>query len=459
MVSKFLAFIKENQLIEKGDRVLMGVSGGADSVVLLDILSQLQNNLGITAAVAHVNYGLRKESDRDEKFVQKLAERYKLAYFSRKAKIAGGNIEEKARETRYSFFNEIANRENFNKIAVAHHKNDLAETFFLNLSRGSGLTGLTSMRPKNGPVIRPLLFISKKEILRYSKNKKLEYVDDVTNKDLSFKRNLIRHKIIPPLEEINPDFVENIADEIKDLRKIHDFLTALADKKYKAAARESSGCVSFNIQSLAKIDPYLQTEILRKAIRHVKLDLRDISRQNILDILNLARDTDGSKEIHLPGILIARRIYDKLEITNAAKKLAEKPKSLSIKRGVPIRFGKWKLFLDDNEKETVQESKYLVHLNIQKELKLLVRCRKPGDRISIGGGHSKRLQDIFVDQKVPRHERKSYPIVVTAEDKVVWIPGVTLNTAFKADEKAKGRFILKAIVTNETLKAGKTKKE
>lgn len=444
MIDKFLAFQKENKLIEKDDYILVGVSGGVDSVVLLDILAKLQKKLGIRIAVAHVNYGLRKESDRDHKFVKELAKKYGLPFFDKKVKLIGSNIEEKARDIRYGFFNEICEQKNIDKKAVAHHRNDLVETFFLNLSRGSGLTGLVSMKPKSGDLIRPLLFTTRKEIESYARENKINFVEDVTNEDLAFKRNLIRHKTIPELEKTNPDLVETLSNEIDYLRSINDFLGDITDKHYKKMTNEGKGLVSVSVKTLIKLHPYIQSEVLRKSIRYVKGDLRDISRKNIEDVLKLTKVAHGTKKVVLPQGLLVRRIYDKLEIRKEEKSPVQKPKSIRLEMEKEAIFGRWRLFLGKSEVKNTKQSKNLVFLDIQKTPTLRVRCRKAGDRISISQGKTKSLQDVFVDAKIPRDERDSYPVVVTGYDEIVWIPGIRINPNCGLDKNNKYLVSVKA---------------
>lgn len=437
MIDRFLVFVKENKLIDKNDRVLIGVSGGVDSVVLLDILAKIQRKMNLEIAVAHVNYGLRKESDSDNEFVKDLAKKYGFPFFEEKVKLNGGNIEEKARDIRYSFFNEVCEHNGMNKVAVAHHKNDLVETFFLNLTRGSGLTGLVSMKPKNDRLIRPLLFTARKEIEEYAKANNLKYVEDVTNEDLTIKRNLVRHKIIPEFEKMNLDFLETIDAEIQTLREANDVISGITENHYKKLAKETEDSVELSVKSLCGLHPYLQSEIIRKSLLHVKGDLRDISRKNIDSILHLTKKPFGTKKVHLPGCLLVERIYDKIRLEKERLTPSEKPKETTLEFGKKVIFGKWGFFLENDIKLEKEKGETLVYLDIQKAGDLLVRCRLDGDRIDIGEGKTKKIQDIFVDAKVPQGKRKNYPIIVNNGGKVVWIPKMRLNPLFKATKETK----------------------
>ncbi len=440
MFSKFLAFVKENKLIEKNDSALIGVSGGADSVVLSNLLFSLKDKLNLKLAIAHVNYGLRKESDSDQRFVENLAKKYEIPIFVKKVKIRGSNLEEQAREIRYSFFSEISEKRGFNKVAVAHHQNDQVETFLFNIARGTGLTGLTGIKPKNNQTIRPMLFASKVEILKYAKEKGLKYVEDTTNKDLSFKRNLIRHKVIPALEEINSSLIRTVSSEIETLKEAEDMLEEEAEQYYKKMVVEERDSVSFVAQDFIKLSAYLKAMILRKVFSHLTENTKDFYKKNTREILQLIdKKASGTKKISLPGKLIAERIYDKITIRKDSKKLFKEQKIIKLESDKTVNFGSWKLFFGKNKKEKLKESKYLVHLNIQKELKLLVRCRKPGDKIAIGENQSKSIQDLFVDVKIPKNERDSYPLIVNTKNEIVWVPGLRLNPLYKGENQ--GYFI------------------
>jgi len=435
MLNKFLAFSKEKNLIQKGDKILVGVSGGIDSVALLDILSKLRNKLSLNIHIAHVNYGLRKESASDERFVSSLASKHGFNFHLKRVRLSDGNIEEKAREARYEFFNDIALKKGLNKIAVAHQKNDLVETFFLNSARGSGLRGLVSMKPLSGHLIRPLLFAKRQEIENYTKKNRLKHVEDSSNKDLKYTRNLIRHRVIPDLERVNPELVEVVAKEIDGLRAAEELISKLVIEKYKKLATETDEIVEFSVKKLANLDDYEMSEIFRMAILNVKGDLKNISRKNIEDLTKITKTSFGTKRISLPASLIAERRYDKLEIRKGEKKLEIKPKNQELKVGKEVTFGMWKLFLSKDEKKEAEENKNLVFLDIQKTPKLLIRFKRTGDRVEIEGG-SKKLQDLFVDEKIPADERRFYPVVSTLDDdKIVWIPGLRLNPTYKTTEK------------------------
>jgi len=223
---KILKQVRDGGLISKGDRLVVGLSGGIDSVVLLDVLSRLKEELGLYIAVAHVNYGLRgKESERDERFVKGMAKRYGIhCVIARpKAKIISENLQNTARNFRYGFFLKIAQKVKAEKMAVAHNSDDQAETMLLHLIRGSGLKGLGGMEParelaKGFSVVRPLLSTTREDIVRYVKERKLKFVEDRTNKTKKYSRNIVRHNILPLLKKHNPNIIGHLCKTAAILR-------------------------------------------------------------------------------------------------------------------------------------------------------------------------------------------------------------------------------------------------
>jgi tRNA(Ile)-lysidine synthase len=206
---KFVEFLEKEDLLKEDSSVLLAVSGGIDSVVMVDLFHRAKVNF----AIAHCNFQLRgKESDNDEKFVEQLAKKYSVTFFSTKfdtkkfGKTNKLSIQEAARKLRYEWFEEICKKHNIDSIATAHHLNDSIETFFINLVRGTGIEGLKGIPIKNGRIIRPLIIFTRKKIEAYAKKKKLKFREDSSNKEDVYLRNKIRHQLIPLLNKLNPKF-------------------------------------------------------------------------------------------------------------------------------------------------------------------------------------------------------------------------------------------------------------
>ncbi len=446
MLNNFLIFNKKNALFKKDDRILVAVSGGVDSIVLLNLFLKKRKRFNLTLGVAHVNYGLRPEADEENLFVKNLAKVNSLPFFEEKVsqKITA-NLEETARIIRYEFFKKTCENNNFSKVAIAHHKNDRAETFFLNLSRGSGLTGLTSMKPKVNNLIRPLLFTTRDDILKYARENKLEYREDRSNVSLEFKRNIIRHLVLPELTKINPMIIDKINEEIEELSNLQEKLEPQIEKIYADLSRKNQKTVEIDSVRLRAESLYLQTEIIRRAIKEIKKNLRDITRKNVSDILKMTQKPHGTKKIILPGGLISRQIYDKIVI-GCDKKAAESSlKQKKLPLNSEIQFGNVILkYQEAKTKKTKKNQPNLVFIDKEKAQDLLIRLKRPGDKIIIKGG-TKKLQDLFVDLKVPKEQRETIPIIVTKNQEVVWVPNIRVSHFFSATSQTRKTAILKIV--------------
>jgi len=225
MLSQFIEYSEKNGLFRASDKILVTVSGGVDSMVLLNLCEKA----GIQFSVAHCNFHLRgEESDGDEKFVREYAEKHNFQLFTKRfntrefARLNGISIEMAARELRYEYFNRLCAHQGFHSIATAHHQDDLIETFFINLIRKTGIRGLTGIKPKSGNIIRPLLFAGRTMIYEYAVKKNIPFREDSTNVQTDYIRNYIRHKIIPEFMQINPAFQKNIVASIDNLKDVED---------------------------------------------------------------------------------------------------------------------------------------------------------------------------------------------------------------------------------------------
>lgn len=283
----------QNSLWKNDSKIVIGVSGGPDSVCLLDILSKLQPKYNLKLIIAHVNYGLRgKDSNKDEEFVRKLAGRYgiNIEVFSPKvqplksSRLNLNKISENVlREARYDLFEKIRKQKKFDLIAVAHNLDDQVETFLMRIIRGSGLAGLSSMKYKNNKIIRPLLGITKKEITDYLKNNKLKYRIDKTNKEILFLRNKIRNNLIPYLENnFNPNIKKTIFNSIVTISDDYSLIFSLSEKKSKKNEK-------LNVKKILKLHPALQRMAIRKILSEKKSGLKDIGSSHIEEILKVLK--------------------------------------------------------------------------------------------------------------------------------------------------------------------------
>ncbi|MFA6973625.1 MAG: tRNA lysidine(34) synthetase TilS [Parcubacteria group bacterium] len=306
--------IFQHGLFERGSKIVVGVSGGPDSVCLLDVLSKLAPKYDLELTVAHVNYGLRgKDSDKDELFVESLAEKYGLQFSVMMPVLQKNSASEnKLREMRYQFFEDVRTENDFDLIAVAHNADDQVETFLMRVMRGSGLQGLSAMKFKTEKIIRPLLGISRKEILEYLKNNNLTYRTDRTNRENLFLRNKIRNKLIPYLEKnFNPAIKETIFGATTSIAEDYDFLNSYAEALL-GKQKELS------IKKLLTLHPALQRRVLLLYIGRERSDLKDIEASHIEEVLKALRSTKSKNQVVVFKGLKLTRKGDKVILSRIA---------------------------------------------------------------------------------------------------------------------------------------------
>ncbi len=290
-LKKLQNFIFQEKLLDRGDGVVIGISGGSDSTGLALILNEIKSKYDLSLHLVHINYHQRgKDSEQDQKFVEKFAKKNKLDLtvfdYPKPCGLGGkkGNLEEIFRDFRYQKFEEIRKKMKFNKIAVAHHLDDQIETFWLNLIRGAGLTGLTGMSSKKGFLIRPFLNFSKEEIQDFLKKKKQKYRLDKTNLETKFVRNKIRLELIPFLEEkFNPKIKNNLGKLIVNLNGERELNEFFIDKIYQDLIVEEKDQIVWNILKLEKFSLGIKKKIFRKIILNLKGDLKNLSSNNFLE--------------------------------------------------------------------------------------------------------------------------------------------------------------------------------
>jgi tRNA(Ile)-lysidine synthase len=305
---KVLANIKDNKLINPGERVVVAVSGGADSVCLFDVLFEIKEELKIKLLVCHYNHRLRGEdSYNDFEFVKKFAESRGVEFIGGEAK--KDNLfkgENEAREARYAFFEKILKEGRGDRVAIAHNKNDLVETFLLRLVRGSGMRGLRSIPFSRQKFIRPLLSIPRSEIDSYLKKAKISHRTDITNEDIEYTRNFIRHEVTPLLMHINPNFLETLSSNIAAIEEDSDLLDRLSGEAYTTTKlKESKEKIVFSRKKWLDLHPALRTGVLRLGISKLA-SLENITYKQINEVKKMIEKGEGKKYKPLPHSLRIR---------------------------------------------------------------------------------------------------------------------------------------------------------
>jgi tRNA(Ile)-lysidine synthase len=310
-------FIQKNNLIQSGQKVIVAVSGGADSIALLDILLTLQEKLNIKISVCHFNHRLRGvESDGDEKFVREFCKMRDIECIVDRAENKNQyKSEEKARDARYGFFKKILKEGRGDTLATAHNQNDQVETFLLRLARGSGIYGLKSIPSQREKIIRPLLPINRTEIEQYLKDRRLKHKTDSTNKNLNFDRNYVRHQILPLFEKLNPRFSNSLSSTIGLIEDDTNFLEKIADEKLRQISKVvGNTIIEIDYKKWLAQDHAIQKIILRRAIEKL-IGLKDITSVQIQAICELFIKSIGKKHKILPRSLRAELISGKIVLS------------------------------------------------------------------------------------------------------------------------------------------------
>ncbi|NNK84196.1 MAG: tRNA lysidine(34) synthetase TilS [Desulfobacterales bacterium] len=452
--------IKSQRMFETQDSVLIGVSGGPDSVALLHILCKIAVKFSLTLGVAHLNHQIRKaDSDRDEKFVASLAENLHLPFYNQKKDVLSYkkdhklSLEEAARRVRYEFLHQIAGENKYNKIALGHQGNDNAELVLMYLFRGSGPTGLSGIPPVRrsfspyGIIVRPLLGLSRHEILDYLSKKKLEYVTDTSNQDTKFLRNRVRNKLIPLIEKsYNPRIVDTLNRLSSIIRSDEEWIEDIITPFHKdiiLSAEETK--IALSIPKLVKMHLALRRRIIRKAIQCVKGDLRRITFSHNASIIELLeKNPPGFGCLDLPGGITVNKEEDILYISSG-KNVRSKIKSGSEKGKKPLfeyaiyqpglipesfcikETGSHLSFAVISAKDIgdIQSAGQQVAFFDMDSLAfpLVVRDFRHGDRFTpFGMSGSQKLKKFFIDHKISRTKRATCPVLLSANE-IVWVVG------------------------------------
>ena len=310
LIKKIQNSIFENSLFARKAKIVLGISGGPDSSALLDIFSKLKPKCDLELIIAHVNYNLRGiDSKKDKEFVEKLAKKYNLPLKILNLEIQEkNNLEEKLRDIRYAFFEKVRSENKFDLVAVGHNLDDQAETLLMRLIRGSGMNGLSAMQFKNNTIIRPLLNITRKEIILYLKTEKLKYRTDKTNAQSIFLRNKLRNKLIPLIErEYNPQIKQALANTATSLAEDY----AVIEQATLQAWNKNGG---LEVKKILKLPVAIQKRILEKIIREKSQNDRPINFSQITEMIKALSSTKGKNQVIISKDLKMTRRGDKINI-------------------------------------------------------------------------------------------------------------------------------------------------
>jgi len=432
VLSKFAAQVRDtihkNQMLAPRDRVLAGVSGGADSVCLALVLTEL----GYEIAIAHLNHGLRgAASDEDETFTATLAEQLGVRYFSRKILLLAGNVEASGRDARKDFFHELAKLHGFKSIAVAHTRNDRVETFLLNLLRGAGPEGLVSMAPIAGKTIRPLIKTSREDVEAYLEERNQPWRMDPTNFNPGFARNRLRHKLIPELQsEFNPNLVETVTRTVEILEEEDAWMRALTDRWMSENGTKEEENFVIRVGPAESVPIALVRRILRSALRIAGSELHDVAFDHIESVRELLEHGKSGKFVKIPGGFEAAREFDRLVFRRPLPEAHEYEYQLKIPGHVHIPELNKVFRAEIVESETAETGGQRVFVDAE-SIGPYVRIRnwKPGDYYRPVGLPAGKLKKLFQRARIPRSHRTSWPVIV-ADSAIIWVASFPVSREF-----------------------------
>ena len=453
MVEEVLQYMTQYHMVEPGDVVITGVSGGADSVCLLLVLQKLAAELSISIEAVHINHGIRTEAAGDAEFVRRLCEDRRIPFHlvcadvETQAKQEKMSTEEMGRKIRYEAFRQILG-ERKGRIAVAHNSNDRAETMLFHLFRGTGLAGVCGIRPVQGEIIRPLLFLERKEIEQWLQEQEISFCTDATNLGDDYTRNRIRHHFLSYAEEeIVHGATANMNRAAKQLQEADEYVMrqTLAAVKRCCVFTEHPKAASVKLSLLQKEDPFIQKRLLFYTVCEIAGRKKDITEAHIQSIYKLLQGT-GSKECMLPYQVHVYKQYEwvKIEKSEAERgisqekymELPELPVDIPSVMDVP-GLGKVEFRTFPCEKsQIIPQKTYTKWFDYDRITKIMfLRPRQAGDYLTVNQQMGRKsLQDYFVDQKIPKENRNSL-YVLAMDHHVVWVPGLRISEYFKITEQ------------------------
>lgn len=461
MLDKVKKYITDNGMIQKGDRIVVGVSGGADSTALLEVLCSLRDDSGLSLFVVHINHGIRAEASEDADFVRGLCKERDIPFYlfeeniPQLAKKYHMSEEEAGRKFRYQCFTKVMRENNADKLAVAHHMDDQAETVIFHMVRGTDLSGMSGMRPisalapftdcvmDDAYIIRPLLNVRRAEIVEYLEKKGMIWKEDITNGDDAYSRNRIRNNVMTELNKINESATEHVAEFAALASEYDDYVRkqALAFISRETAGDNShwqkNGSIRVNRQALLGEDKIISYRAIYEMLVNVCGAKKDITREHIASVYELIKKQSG-KELFLPYGTKAEVSYEYLILCKAVKIEPAQSKEyvIAIEELVPDNMHK--LDISSNEKVVFTIISYdadnAVDNNFQKNYTKYFDCDTIGDTLHIrypqkedylvydGEGHRKSLLKFMKDIKVPKNERMCLPVLASGHE-ILWVIG------------------------------------
>ena len=413
-------FVRNN--LELGDAIVVGVSGGPDSMALLYILNEFKEKMNLRLICAHVNHNTRKETIKEEEYIREYCKKNKIIFETIKINSWGDdNFENEARSVRYNFFEELIDKYKAKYLMTAHHADDLIETILMRIVRGSTLKGYSGfskvVNKGKYKIVRPLITLTKDEIIDFNKKNNIKYFIDSTNNEDKHTRNRYRHVILPFLKSENPNVHKKFIKFSETLLENSNYIDKEANKQFNRVFQDGI----LYIDKFVQLDKVIQTKIIYNILEKIYGDdLLIIGDTHVELIFDLSNSTKSNSIVHLPNNIIIMKVYNELSFNYDDEIYDEY--EIEINDLVNLPNGK----IIERVTESNDTSNYTIRLNSEDvKLPLYVRNRREGDKMIVKGlNGTKKVNEIFINEKIKTTDRKTWPIVLDAEEKVVWIPGL-----------------------------------
>lgn len=457
MIKKVTQFCRQEHLLEPGDGILIGLSGGADSVCLFLVLMAMRQEWDLKLFPVHVHHNLRgEEADADERFCRSLCEKYGVSLTTVSARVAdlaeenGWSVEEAGRNARYEAFERLKKEWGCQKIAVAHHKNDQAETVLFQLLRGSRTKGLSGIPAGRETVIRPLLCVTRQEIEGFLQDHGQEYCTDRTNLEDGYTRNRIRNRMIPLAEQIQPKAVEHIAATADYLRQVEELLERQSRELWQQAVAREEKRWKISVPILQQAEPLLAERVVYRVLCEAAGEKKDMTALAVAQCMALFQKQTG-KSMELPRNVIAVREYDTVwvERKRDGKEAGGEPVPIAIgefpctipllQEGKKLHLELWDRKEDeagfDQKRKQIPKNDYTKWYDYDTiNNDMVLRTPQTEDRIALyTDGRSKSVLSVLVEAKIPKEERSRRTVLAAGKD-VLWIPGVRSSEAHRVSE-------------------------
>ena len=425
------AYLKS--LLKDNDTIVVGLSGGPDSMCLLDVIKSLNKEIKIVCA--HINHNIRKESFEEQKFIKNFCKKNNLIFetitFDKKREDQDYN-ELELREKRYNYFETIIKKYKAKYLFTAHHGDDLVETILMRISRGSNLKGYTGFqietKKKDYKVIKPLIFLTKEDINTYNQDHNIPYVIDKTNEEDNYTRNRYRHNVLPFLKSENQNIHLKYLKFSRELLTYYEYVDKVVNNEIEKRFKKNI----LNIEGFCRLDKLIQTKIIEYILDNNYIDnLYLVSDKHVNLVLNIIENPKPNIEINLPDNLHITKSYNLLKITRNKKSKEEY--NIPIIEETLLPNGKTIKIV----KQVENNSNFFIKLNSKEvTLPLYVRTRKEGDKMFVKNMEfSKKVKDIFINSKLSKEERDIQPIVTDKDGNIIWIPGIKKSKFDKANDE------------------------